>query len=183
LRIHFPKFFGYGPRRSPKSARVAATLAYVAGGFLVVGSAYIHFHLWDEAFGYRHISIIGPLFLAQAIGGLVLGILIIVVRRVWVAVAGIGFAASTLIGFLLSADLAKGLFNFKESWAAPYAGEAFAIEIAITVVLALAGALCLAASASSRAGDRAPGAQVSARKPAKRSPSGTGAPVESSTRT
>jgi hypothetical protein len=52
---------------------VAATVAFVIGGLLVLWSAYIHFHLWDETDGYRHISVIGPLFLLQSIGGLVVG--------------------------------------------------------------------------------------------------------------
>src|ERR1700677_4092275 len=65
---------------------LAATGAYVAGAVLVIASGYIHFHLWDESGSYyRHLSIIGPLFLAQAIGGLVVGILIVAVRRVWAA--------------------------------------------------------------------------------------------------
>jgi hypothetical protein len=124
----------------------AATLAFAAGGLLVVWSAYIHFHLWDEPQGYRHIPVIGPLFLLQAIGGLVVGILIVAFRRVWVALAGIGYAASTAIGFLLCVGLTKGLFNFKETWQAPFAHLAFAVEVAIVVVLLAAGALCLAAT-------------------------------------
>jgi hypothetical protein len=101
------------------SLGAAAGVAYVIGALLVLWSAYIHFHLWNETGGYRHIPTIGPLFLAQSIGGLVVGIVVVAVRRVWAAVIGMGFAASTLIGFLLTVGLTKGLFNFKESWAAP----------------------------------------------------------------
>jgi hypothetical protein len=122
-------------------------LAFVAGGALVLWSAYIHFHLWQSV-GYKHIHIIGPLFLLQWIGGAVMGVLILVFRRLWIALAGIGFAISTMVGFLLCAALPKGLFNFKESWMAPYAHEAFYIEIAIIVVLAVAGAFCSERSAS-----------------------------------
>jgi hypothetical protein len=121
----------------------AATAAFLAGGLLVLWCAYIHFHLWNEAQGYRSISIIGPLFLAQSIGGLLLGVTIITLRRVWVAVAGIGYALSTGAGFLLAVGLTKGLFNFKETWSAPFATQAFGIEIAIVVVLLVAAALCL----------------------------------------
>jgi hypothetical protein len=135
---------------------IAATAAFVLGGLLVVWSAYIHFHLWDEAQGYRHISVIGPLFLLQSIGGLVVGVLVIAVRRVWAALAGMGFAASTLVGFLLSVGLTDGLFNFKETWAAPFAHQAFGIEIAIIVVLLLAGTLCLIGSAPSTRSGTAP---------------------------
>jgi hypothetical protein len=121
----------------------SATGAFLAGGLLVLWSAYIHFHLWDEAQGYRSISIIGPLFLAQSIGGLLLGVTIITLRRVWVALAGIGYALATGAGFLLTVGLTKGLFNFKETWSAPFASQAFGIEIVVVVVLLVAAALCL----------------------------------------
>lgn len=51
---------------------------------------------------------------------------------------------ATLVGFLLTVELADGLFNFKETWAAPFAHEALAVEIAIVVVLALTAVLCIA---------------------------------------
>lgn len=133
-----------GPGRGPRAAGLVATAGFAAGGLLMLWSAYIHFHLWDEPLGYRSIPIIGPLFLLQAVGGLVLGLAVIAVRRVWSAICGIGYAISTLVGFLLSVELTKGLFNFKESWAAPFAHQALAIEIAAVVVLALAAALCVA---------------------------------------
>lgn len=141
------QMLGYGPGRSTRPLAVATTVAFIVGGLLVLWSAYIHFHLWDETDGYRQISIIGPLFLLQSIGGLVVGILVIAVRRLWVAIGAVGFAVSTLAGFLLTVSLPKGLFNYKESWSAPFAHEAFAVEIAIIVALLVAGALCLAGSA------------------------------------
>jgi len=140
------KVLGYGPGRASASLGVGATVAYVLGALLALWSAYIHFHLWNETNGYRHIATIGPLFLAQSIGGLVVGILVVAFRRVWTAIIGIGFAASTAVGFLLTVGLTKGLFNFKESWAAPFAGLAFTVEVAATVVLALGGGLCLVGS-------------------------------------
>jgi hypothetical protein len=134
----------YGPGRTHGVVRLAATAGFISGGLLVLWSAYIHFHLWDESDGYRHISIIGPLFLLQSMGGFVLALVILAARRVWTAICGIGYALSTLVGFLLAVELANGLFNFKETWAAPFAGQALAIEIAIVVVLALTAVLCLA---------------------------------------
>jgi hypothetical protein len=156
MKSQILRILGSGPGRWSRPVGIAATAAFVIGGLLVVWSAYIHFHLWDEAQGYRHISIIGPLFLLQAIGGLVVGVLVIAVRRVWAALAGIGFAASTIVGFLLTVGLTDGLFNFKETWAAPFAHQAFAIEIAIVVVLLVAGALCLIGSASTTRSGTAP---------------------------
>jgi hypothetical protein len=153
------RLLGYlscGPGRAPGVLRWAATVGFVGGGLLVLWSAYIHFHLWNEPQGYRHISIIGPLFLLQSIGGLVVALAVVWARRVWAAICGIGYAISTLVGFLLSVDLTDGLFNFKESWAAPFADQALGVEIAIVVVLALTVALCMAG-----AGRAAVGSEVS----------------------
>ena len=135
-----------------KTTSVPGRIVFLAGGGLILFSAYIHFHLWQSV-GYKHLPTIGPLFLLQWIGGIVVGLAVIALPRLWIALGGIGFALSTMAGFLLCTALPKGLFNFKESWSAPFAHQAFAIEVAATVVLIFAGALCLAGSASStRAG-------------------------------
>jgi hypothetical protein len=65
---------------------------------------------------------------------------------VWSAVVGIGFALATMAGFLISVE--HGLFGFTDSWAAPFAGLAFTIEIVTAVVLAVSAVLCLTGSAS-----------------------------------
>jgi hypothetical protein len=123
---------------------VAATAAFAAGGALLVWSAYIHFHLWGETDGYRSIPTIGPLFLLQSISGLLIGIGVVAVRRLWAAVIGVGLALTTIAGFLIT--VAVGLFGFKDSWLAPFAKQAFVIEILAAVVLAAAAALCLVGS-------------------------------------
>jgi hypothetical protein len=133
-----------GPGRSRRPLDVAATTAFTAGGVLLVWSAFIHFHLWDEPDGYRTIATIGPLFLLQSIAGLLIGIGVVAVRRLWAAVIGIGFALTTIAGFLVS--VAVGLFGFKDSWLAPFAKQAFIIEVIAVVVLIAAAALCLVGS-------------------------------------
>jgi hypothetical protein len=133
-----------GPGRSRRPVDLAASVAFALGGVLLLWSAYTHFHLWNETDGYRSIPTIGPLFLLQSIAGLVIGIGVVVARRLWAAVIGIGFALSTIAGFLLS--VAVGLFGFKDSWLAPYAKQAFVIEILVVVVLIAAAALCLVGS-------------------------------------
>ncbi len=130
-----------GPGRSRRPVDLAATAAFALGGVLLIWSAYVHFHLWNETDGYRSIPTIGPLFLLQSIAGLVIGVGVMVVRRLWAAVIGLGFALSTVAGFLLS--VAIGLFGFKDSWLAPFAKEAFTIEILAAVAFVAAGALCL----------------------------------------
>ena len=119
-----------------------ATMAFFVGGVLVIWLSYIHFHLWQD--GYRHIPTIGPLFLVQSVAGLLIGLLVIAVRRVWTAIVGVGFALATMAGFLISVE--HGLFGFTDSWAAPFAGLAFTVEIATAAALVVAAVLCLTAA-------------------------------------
>jgi hypothetical protein len=133
-----------GPGRSRRPVDLGATAAFAVGGALLIWSAFIHFHLWSETDGYRAIPTIGPLFLLQSITALIIGIGVVAIRRLWAAVIGIGFALTTIAGFLLS--VAVGLFGFKDSWLAPYAKQAFTIEILAVVVLIAAAALCLVGS-------------------------------------
>jgi len=142
---------GAGPGRSRQPVDLATTAAFLIGGALLVWSASIHFHLWNEPDGYRSIPTIGPLFLVQSISALIIGVGVVVLRRLWAAVIGLGFALTTLAGFLLS--VARGLFGFKESWLAPFAKQAFAIEVLAVVVFIAAAALCLVGSVpNARAG-------------------------------
>jgi hypothetical protein len=122
-----------GPGRSRRPMDLGATAAFAAGGLLLVWSAYIHF------------PTIGPLFLLQSIAGLVIGIAVVAVRRLWVAAVGTGFALVTVGGFLVT--VSHGLFGFKDSWQAPFATEASAVEMVAAAVLALSAALCLIRSA------------------------------------
>ena len=146
-----------GPGRSRRPVDLGATAAFALGGALLIWSAFIHLHLWSETDGYRSIPTIGPLFLLQSITALVIGIGVVAIRRLWAAVVGMGFALTTIAGFLLS--VAVGLFGFKDSWLAPYAKQAFTIEILAVVVLMAAAALCLVGSVPrARAGTTPAGA-------------------------
>jgi plastocyanin len=137
-----------GPSSARDPAGLAATAAFVAGGILLMWSAFIHLHLW-QSLGYRHIATIGPLFLLQSVGGFLLGLLMLGVRRVWAAVLGAGFALSTMVGFLISVD--DGLFGFKDTWSAPFAREAFALETGIVGLCIVAAGLCVLSSPSGTA--------------------------------
>jgi hypothetical protein len=150
-----PKWLFRGPGRSTRPLDLASTGAFVAGAALLVWSAFIHFHLWNDE-GYRHIATIGPLFLLQSIAGLVIALAVVAVRRLWIAVIGIGFVLSTLAGFLIT--VSHGLFGFKDSWQAPFAHQAFAVELVALALLALAAVLCLVGSSPrSAAGSHAAG--------------------------
>jgi len=122
-----------GPSNGP-----AANLVLWAAAALMVASALVHLRLWGS-FDYRAIPTIGPLFLFQAIAGITLAVVVAVVRRVFAVALAFGFVASTIGGFVLSVNV--GLFGFEDTWSAPWAGAAFAIEVAALVLLAAGGGL------------------------------------------
>ncbi len=108
---------------------------FVIGAIGIAASGVIHWHLWASG-GYRQIPSIGPAFLAQAIAGVTVGLVLAVLRRTWIALVGAVLAASTIGGFLLAATV--GVFGFTDSWTAPYATLAFVTEV-VTVVSCLGG--------------------------------------------
>ena len=107
-----------GPGRSRQPVDLAATAAFAAGGGLLVWSAVHPFPAVErDRLGTAPSPSVGPLFLLQSVVGLVLGVGVVAVRRLWAAVLGIGFALATMASFLVS--VAHGLFGFKDSWLAP----------------------------------------------------------------
>jgi hypothetical protein len=124
-------------RRRPAPAAVMANVAMVAGAGLVAWSAAIHFDLWQT--GYRDIATIGPLFLAQAIGGFALAAIVVGLRKLLAAVAAVGYMAATVGGLLWSAHF--GLFGFHDSLDAPFAKLSLFVEITGLVVLMAASIL------------------------------------------
>jgi hypothetical protein len=140
-----------GPARmTSANARWAVSILAVAGAALMVWSGVIHLQLWSD--GYRSISVIGPLFLIQGIGGIALAVVLAVFRRVALMAAGAVLMAATAAGLLLSAGI--GLFGFTESLAVPYAMSSLVVEFASAAVLAAASALVLAARPGTRAARR-----------------------------
>jgi hypothetical protein len=113
-------------------------------GLLTAG--WLHDQLWHD-FGYRHVPNIGPLFVAQSFTGVVLGLLIVVVRRVWIGLVGIGFSAGTLADFLVS--VIHGTLGFRESWAAPDTKLAFSLEVVALATLSLTVVISLLSPARS----------------------------------
>jgi hypothetical protein len=141
------KRLNQGPRPLTEARGILATVAFAVGGALLLWSSYIHFHLW-QSLGYRHIPTIGALFLVQSIVGVLLALLAIVLRRAWTALLGFGFALMTMLGFVVT--VSHGLFGFKDSWSAPFAHEAFVLELLAMVAFVVAGALCVAHASPSR---------------------------------
>jgi hypothetical protein len=100
---------GAGSRFTGRIVGVAVLRAVTAAAVLL--SADIHLEMW--ATGFRNIPVIGPLFLLNTAGGLVLGIALLVGRYRLVALAAAGFGALTLAAFAVSATV--GLFGVQES--------------------------------------------------------------------
>jgi len=147
----FPRRFARltltGPAQlaSPRS-RWAVTLLAVAGAALLVWSGVIHLQLWFD--GFRDISVIGPLFVIQGIGSIVLALVLAVFRRLALLAAGAYLLAGTAAALLLSVGV--GLFGFRESLAVPYAGTSLVVEFTGAEVLAAAAVIVLAAPLATR---------------------------------
>jgi hypothetical protein len=123
--------------------RVAVTVMIAGGAVCTVGSGIVHLYLWGKQYGYRDVPTIGPLFLLQGIVAILLGLLVIVSRRVLVLVLAGGMLAVSVVALVLAIEV--GLFGFRDSWVAPYAWTTFYEEIVGAVLLlAAAGALAWA---------------------------------------
>ena len=134
------------------AARWAVNIAAVAGAALLVWSGVIHLQLWAD--GYRDISVIGPLSLAQAVGSMVIAAPLAAFRRLALIAAGAITLAATAAGLLLSVYV--GLFGYQESLAVPYAKSSLVIEFTGAAVLTAAAVLLMLAPARnhSRASSR-----------------------------
>ena len=81
-----------------------------AAGVLV--SAAVHLKLWFD--GFRDIDVIGPSFMFNAVAGLVIAVLLVTWRHWLPLFLAVGFGASTLVAYLISATV--GLFGVHEVW-------------------------------------------------------------------
>jgi len=100
----------------------------------VLISAYVHLKEWVD--GFRHVHVIGPLFILNGVAGIVIAILLVTWHH-WVPpFLAFGFGATTLGGFVIAATW--GLFGDHEKWQGPYVWTA-----AITEAVAIAGGLYL----------------------------------------
>jgi hypothetical protein len=108
-----------------KTRIVAAAAVFV--------SAVVHASLWFG--GYRDVEVIGAAFMLNAVGGVVIAVLLVAWRN-WVPLLlAVGFGASTLGAFVLSVTV--GLFGFQES----LGGVSQWVAAASEVVAIVAGVL------------------------------------------
>jgi hypothetical protein len=131
-----------------RTARWTVLALAAIGAAFLVWSAVIHLELYGD--GYSDISIIGPLFLAQGIGCIVLGLAIVAFRSLALLAAGAVAGAATAVGLLLTVHV--GLFGYTESLSVPYATLSLAVEFTAAFVLVLATGL-LALGAHARTAD------------------------------
>ena len=118
------------------TARLTRSLA---AGLLLAGGI-IHYNLWQG--GYRHIPTIGPLFLVNFLGSLALAGAVLSSRhRLTVTLAGIFFAAGSLVALVLSRTI--GVFGFTETIWTPQAVKTLLSEAGAIATLGVALALQL----------------------------------------
>jgi xanthine/uracil permease len=105
----------------------------VLAALLMIGSALVHVHLWDIA--YRHVATLGPLFLVQAVGAVVVAVALALSRVVAVMVVAMALMLGTVGGFILADTV--GLFGFTLPKVTGWAYDALATELVSTALLAL----------------------------------------------
>jgi hypothetical protein len=147
------RFLLRGPsaQRSRIARWTVLALAGTGAGFLV-WSAVIHLMLWSD--GYKDISVIGPLFLVQAIACIVLAVAIVALRWLALLAAGAVAGVATAVGLLLTASV--GLFGYTESLTVPYAELSLAVELTAAFVLLVAACVLALAQPVLAAGRPAP---------------------------
>jgi hypothetical protein len=129
---------GSAPAWAISAPRAVTNLLIWGGSILLAVSAVVHFHLWDSE-GYRNIPTIGPLFLMQAIVGIVLAVATAISRKLALVAASAILAVSSIGGLLIS--IWWGLFGWQESFTAPYVSVALWVEGAAAVLLGAASVL------------------------------------------
>jgi hypothetical protein len=133
-------------------ARWAVLVLAATGAGFLVWSAVIHLMLWSD--GYKDISVIGPLFLIQAIVGILLAVAIVAFRWLALLAAGAATGVATAAGLLLSVNV--GLFGFTESLTVPYAELSLAVEFTAAFVLLVAGCVLALAKPARTASSSSP---------------------------
>jgi hypothetical protein len=92
------------------------TVQRVLAAALVAAAGAIHLYLW---FDYFHmVRVVGALFLVNAGAGVAIAVALLVTDTALVALAGLAYAAGTLVAFVISARWVKGAFTRVVSHAA-----------------------------------------------------------------
>jgi asparagine N-glycosylation enzyme membrane subunit Stt3 len=102
----------------------------------VLVSAYVHYHLWAD--GMKDLDVVGPAFLLNAVGGVVIAVLLVTWTHWIPGFLTLGFGISTLGAFII-ATTPSGFFDVHEKWVGGYVWSA-AIAEAVAI---LTGAVLL----------------------------------------
>jgi hypothetical protein len=105
-----------------------------AAGVLV--SAAVHLYLWFDVF--RHTDVVGPAFMLNVVGGIVIAVLLVMWRHWIPLVLAVGFGAATLGAFFIAATV--GLFGVHEHWTG---WEVWTAAVSEVVVILAAGTVLL----------------------------------------
>jgi hypothetical protein len=99
----------------------------------VLVSAAVHLIMWFD--GVRHQHVIGPAFMLNAIGGLVIAVLLVTWQHWVTGFLALGFGLSTLGAFTISTTV--GLFGIHAHWSGGYVWTAATAEVIAIVTGAL----------------------------------------------
>src|SRR4051794_36485076 len=103
---------------APTVSRAVTLAVRVVGAALLLAMGAIHLKLWFD--GYRAVPWIGPLFLANAVLGVLAAVALLLTPTRWlgwISLLAALLSLGTLGGLVLS--LTVGLFGFYETLAAP----------------------------------------------------------------
>ena len=128
----------------PTASRVATGCTAVAAAGVML-NAVVHLDLYIVD-GFRDIDVIGPLFLVNAVAGLVIGVIMLVWRHWLPLIAAIGFSLATFVAFWIS--VIWGLFGIKEI--ADGAPQILSMAAEIVAILAALVALVTGRSGDTR---------------------------------
>ncbi len=124
------------PAHSPRKGEVIGGMLLGLTAAAVLLSADVHFELWANN-GFKDVHTIGPLFLLNAIGGLVIALVMLMWRHWLPVLAAVGFGVATLIAFWIS--ITAGLFGLKEQ----ASGTPQVIAEVAEIIAVVGGALLL----------------------------------------
>jgi hypothetical protein len=122
------------------------TVRLVAAAAVLV-SAYVHLKLWLD--GFRHLHVVGPAFMVNAVAGLVIAGLLVGWKHWLAPLLAAGFGVATLGAFTI-ATTSAGLFGTHEKWQGSYQLTAAIVE----AIAILAGLYAVARERSTVAPER-----------------------------
>ncbi len=112
----------------------------------VLVSAVVHLYMWFD--GVRDQHVIGPAFMLNAVGGVVIAVLLVLWRH-WVPpLLAVAFGISTLGAFVIAST--AGLFGIHTQWTG---GEVWTAAVA-EIVAIVSGAVALAGDNPLRSADQ-----------------------------